>query len=256
MFEPENALEKLMVQAVKNPDDRVQFYRDLLEADIYALNAGQPAADTPGQVLAKGTEVHFQHFDIQGVRYLPIFTSMKRIQAMVKSPSSYLKFKGRNFFELTRGEKIFLNPGSEIAKGFTPREISDLLDGSIFQERPRFKLDENTEVYVGQAAEYPTELIKNLLELFSHDPLVRTAYLAVAASTTAPKKPHFLVGIDVEGDWKRILVDVKKAARQGEAAKTAVKFVQIDASPLGKYMASQTEAFYQRDPDPSKGVGI
>jgi len=86
MFEPENALEKLLVQAVKNPEDRVQFYRDLLDADIYALSADQSSTGTSNQVLTKGTEVHFQHFDIQGVRYLPIFTSMKRIQAMVKSP--------------------------------------------------------------------------------------------------------------------------------------------------------------------------
>jgi hypothetical protein len=256
MFEPENALEKLLVQAVKNPEARAQFYRDLLEADIYALSADQSATGTLSQVLTQGTEVHFQHFDIQGIRYLPIFTSRNRIQALVKSPSSYLKFKGRSFFELTRGEKVFLNPGSEIAKGFTPREISDLLDGSIFQPRPRFKIDEATEIYVGQAAEYPAELIKNLLELFSHELLVRTAYLAVAASPAAPDKPHFLVGIDVEGDWKRILVDVKKAARQGDAANTAVKFVQIDESPLGRYMTTQTEAFYQRDPDPSRGVGL
>ena len=256
MFEPENAIEKLLVQAVKNPDERVKFYQGLLEADIYALSSDTSEIGTSSQVLARGTEVHFQHFDIQGVRYLPIFTSKERIEALVKAPSTYLKFKGRNFFELTRGEKVFLNPGSEIAKGFTPKEISDMLDGSIFQPRVRLKVDENLEVYVGQPAEYPGELVRNLLELFTHDPLVRTAYLAVEASATAPDKPHFLVGIDVEGDWDRILAEAKKAAKEGGAAKLTVDFVKIDTSPIAKYMVTQTEAFYQRDMDITRGVGL
>jgi len=258
MFEPENALERSLIQAVKNPEDRPQFYRDLLEAEIYVLSSGQAASGTPNEVLAKGTKVHFQHYDFQSVRYLPIFSSVKRMQAMIKGPSTYLKFKGRNFFEMTRGEKVFLNPGSEMAKGFTPREISDLLDGSIFQPRQRVKVDENTEVLVGQPSDYPAELVKNLFDLFTQDTLVRAAYLVLVAGSTATAsgKSHFMVGIDVEGDWDRILADVTKTVKPADAAKIAVDFIQIDETPICKYMTTQVGAFYRRDPDFEGGVGF
>lgn len=38
MFEPVNPLEKSLMNAATNPADRPQFYRDLLESEIYLIN--------------------------------------------------------------------------------------------------------------------------------------------------------------------------------------------------------------------------
>ena len=249
VFEPENDLEKSLEQAMKNPDDRPQFYRDLLVAEILVISSGKPAQTGQAEVLAKGAEVHFQHFNYQGTRYLPIFTSVKRIQQGAQPQTTYLKLKARDFFELTRGERIFLNPGCEVAKGFTAKEISDLLDGTIFQPRERFLIDKDTEMLVGQPSDYPASLVTVLSDQFTKNPLVRTAYLALVGSSTIDDKRRFIIGIDVEGDWENILAEAQQAISQDEFQNATYKFIRIDNSPVCRFMITQTEAFYRRDLD-------
>ncbi len=254
MVSPENELERALLQAAQNPDDRPAFYRELLEADIYVLSADQPVPGSANELLNKGTEIRFKYYEAQGARYLPIFSSLKRLQAGIKAQASYFKFKGKAFFEMTRGERILLNPGSEVAKGFTVKEISDLLDGSIFLPRGRYRLDDKTEVWVGQASDYPAELVKALSDLFTSQSLVRAAYLVLASNPSTGDSPRYIVGIDVEGDWDSILAEVKQAAAQVEAPGIPVDYIQISDIPLCRYMTDQTEPIYVRDPGLTKGV--
>jgi hypothetical protein len=247
MFEPENDLERSLEKAMKNPEDRSQFYCELLVAEILAISSGTPAQTSKSEVLARGTEVHFQHFEYQGTRYLPIFSSTKRLQQATKTPTTYIKLKARDFFELTLGERIFLNPGSEVAKGFTPKEVSDLLDGTIFQPRERFKLDEETEVLVGQPSDYPEPVVTALIAQFGKNQLVRSAYLVLVGSSTTEDKPRYIIGIDVEGDWETVLEEAKQVLPQQETQKATFELIPIDTSPVSRYMITQTEAFYRRD---------
>src|SRR5688572_28596949 len=133
VFDAVNSLEKSLMSAATNPSSRPQFYRDLLEADIFIIQYGNNNLDIKNHVLQEGAELKIQHIERDGISWLPIFSSLQRLQQFIRSESSYLQLKARDFFEITRGAHVVLNPGFDYGKEFIPQEITGLLDGSIFE---------------------------------------------------------------------------------------------------------------------------
>jgi hypothetical protein len=130
MFEPQNRLEESLVKAATQPESRPQFYRDFLESELYLLPHGEVPEIKDG-VLQTGSQVAFQAVEIEGKTWLPIFSSLPRLQAALDTERPYLRMAARTFLELTRGADILLNPGSDYGKQFLADEIARLLDGSI-----------------------------------------------------------------------------------------------------------------------------
>ena len=60
MFEPVNDLEKSLVNAATHPSARPQFYRDLLDADIYIVNRGENNPNLPDHGYQPGSELRIQ----------------------------------------------------------------------------------------------------------------------------------------------------------------------------------------------------
>jgi len=63
MFEPVNNLEKSLMSAATNPSSRPQFYRDLLEADIFIIQSGKNNFNIQNNVLQQGSELKIQHIE-------------------------------------------------------------------------------------------------------------------------------------------------------------------------------------------------
>ncbi len=245
MFEPENDLEKSLTKAYKEPAHRSQFYQDLLVADIYALTSSPPDLDENG-ILKSGTKINFKHFEHEGTPFLPIFSSLKRLQESIAVEASYSKLNARRFFILTRGETVILNPELELGKLFTPTEIGDLLNGTIFKPRQRNQVDENTLATVGKPSEYPTLLVDALSKLFESHQEVKTAYVTMVLTGTETEKPELMIGIDTSGEWEN-LASLAHATADGLVEPgEPVHFIRIDDSPICRHMVEHVEPFYQR----------
>ena len=155
MFEPVNDLEKSLMNAATNPAARPQFCRDILESNIYIINQADDKLNIQNNVLQAGTQLNIQSFERNGQAWLPIFTSLQRLQEYISSEANYLQLRGRNFFEITRGAYVMLNPGFPYGKEFFPEEIQQMLDGSIFQPVKTYTAQKDTQVLIGQPAVYP-----------------------------------------------------------------------------------------------------
>jgi hypothetical protein len=246
MFEPVNDLERSLMSAATSPAARPQFLRDLLESEIFVLNQKGDELQIQNNVLQKGARLNILSFERDGKTWLPIFTSLERLEQYIRGDSSYVQLRARDLFEITRGAFVFLNPGLPYGKEFFPEEIEQMLDGSIFKPVQTYMAQKETQVLIGQPAVYPHELVKELSAYFEKNSKVSTAYLAQYFNPEADEKSHLLVAIDGSGDWQQIVGDAGIIAAEIIGKGEVIDFVRIDGSSFSKSITRQSKPFYRR----------
>jgi hypothetical protein len=133
MFEPVNALEMLMQSATSNPAKIPEFYRALLDSELYILTP-EAELELGGRRSLKPNEaINVATVEFQGKQWHPAFTAPARVSAYVKEPETCLEAKARDLFQLLpAGSNFWLNPQSECQKPLPGDEIALLLSGEIF----------------------------------------------------------------------------------------------------------------------------
>jgi len=202
-FISENELERALVKAAKDPAAAPDFYRLLLESDLLVLGTveGQEGASDKF-TLAPGGKVNLVTGSRSGSTFLPVFSSLARMQEYVQQESKYLRVNGRALFDLTRGAPVILNPASEYGKELTPEQVSQLLDPPASRGQPRTIIGE---------ADYPTPLVETLTEVFGARPDIEAAWM-IQVTFADRDAPHPLVGIETQGDWGSLMQAVEAAA--------------------------------------------
>lgn len=122
-FTPQNKFETSLLSAAQNTASIPQFYKDFAQAEIYLIHEGEA---TDGQKL------NIQQIEFNGKMYIPIFSSIPRIQSAIKSEVKYVGIKAIELVKATQGAELLLNPGSEYGKTFTRTELLSILNGSIW----------------------------------------------------------------------------------------------------------------------------
>ena len=133
MFEPENRLESLMQAAVKDPSIVAEFYKALLETEIYILTPEAKLEPGRRRSLKYQEKINVATVEYQGMKWHPAFTSKKRISDYVKEPETCLGAVARNLFGMLPDSNFWLNPLSECQKPLPAEEIALLMNGKIFE---------------------------------------------------------------------------------------------------------------------------
>lgn len=234
-FISENELERALVKAAKNPATAPDFYRLLLESDLLVLGTveGQEEA-TEKFTLAPGGKVNLvTGLKKDGGTFLPIFSSLPRMQDYVKQESKYLLVNGRALLDLTRGAPVILNPASEYGKELTAEQVAQLLDPQITRSQPRTIIGE---------ADYPMPLVDTLTAVFTARPDIEAAWM-IQVTFADRDAPHPLVGVETQGDWASLMQAVEAAAD------TAVPGLVFDLQRIDRSRSnSLTEALLQVPP--------
>ena len=237
-FISENELERALVKAVKDPAAVPDFYRRLLESDLLVMGTVEGQEDAIEQfTLAPGGRVNLvTSLREGGGTFLPVFSSLPRMQEYAKKECKYLQVNGRALFELTLGAPIVLNPASEYGKELTPQQISHLLDPAAAQGRVLPILGEG---------EYPAALIAMLTAVFAGRPDIEAAW--VLQLNPPGQQPHPVVGVETAGDWPSLMQAVQ-AAVEKSALGQMFDIQRVDrANPVGLAATLlQAPPFYQR----------
>jgi len=241
LFIPENELEKALLKAVKDPASATDFYRLLLASDLLVLGTveGRESA-TEAFSLAPGNNVKLVTGIKDGAKYLPVFSSLARMQDYVKEESKYLSVNGRALLDLTRGAPVILNPASLYGKELSPEQVRQLLDGPS-----------QIRTIAGEAAAYPVALVEMLSRLFAARSDIETAWLIQVSPAERPQEPHPLVGIEfgalAQTDWLSLMQAIETAA-QAVLPGMTFDVQRVDRySPAGMAgILLQTEPFYRR----------
>ena len=158
-----NKLEESLMQAATDPAHRPQFYRDLVSSDIYVPQPGTDPGGRTGEVAIKpGDQIRIGTVAIQDVQYIPVFTSLSRLEAWINAPVLYVRANALDFIRLTQAAPLALNVGADYGKTITAHEAASILDGSLWQPQGAQQFAKDTQVLLGQPSQYPTELADRL----------------------------------------------------------------------------------------------
>ncbi|MBW8708331.1 MAG: enhanced serine sensitivity protein SseB C-terminal domain-containing protein, partial [Alphaproteobacteria bacterium] len=194
-FISENELEKALVKAAKEPAAAPDFYRLLLESNLLVMGTAEGLEEATEEFsLSPGGKLNLVTGLKDGAQYLPVFSSLPRMQEFVKTEAKFLSIRGRDLLDITRGAPVILNPASEYGKEFTTKEILELLDGPGAGV-PQYALDE----------EYPAVMVETLSSVFKTRSDVIAAWMIKVNFSDRGGERHPLVGIETSGDWPSLM---------------------------------------------------
>ena len=243
-FIPVNKLEQLLVDASSDPSARPEFFEELLRSDIYILPA-EDKSDMKEGIVEAGTSILLYTLNYKGEQYIPFYTSESRLN----EGELFIKMSVLDFFNMTKGGMLALNPGFYFGKVFYPDEIEKLLDGSYLKSESVYVYKEPTEIFIGQPNAYPHETVEALSKLYSKMSGVLSAYIAMYHDPGRMEQPGLLILLDVDSEeaLHRAISD------SGIVIKDLVKekfvdFAKFESNGLGKYFISnQIAPFFQKN---------
>lgn len=247
-FEPVNELERLLVAAANDAAARPAFYRGLLKQDLFIITEGRKPQRPEVRTLQADESIQLRQLEIDGKPHTPIFTSERRISAVVPSEVGFFAMKGADLLGIVRGSYLVMNPGGGYGKTFTPDEVESILNGSIFQ--PSAQPDHSgKKILLGQPANYPSHIVEPLKRYFAKNRAIKSAYLAHALIEASGEVPHTVIGLDVDGPWEPAMHEAGVVARESVKPGEIVDFVPMTGTGsgvIGDYMRQKTQPIYQR----------
>lgn len=246
MFEPENELEASLIKAADDPAYRPQFYKDFIKSDVLIIQEDASNVNEGETVLKADMELQIQNIEIDGKLYVPIFTSVKRIQAVIDYEVGYLALNAFEFLKIINGTGLALNPGSEYGKQFTASEVSNIIDGSIWEPNKKYKVEKETQILIGQPANYPNKLADALKTYFKTKKEVLSAYLAHFHNPDSGEPPHTLIGVLATDNWDEIMASAGMIVNDVEIPDPPVDFIRIDTENGNLDYFHDIAPFYKR----------
>ena len=244
----QNALEIALARAATEPATRPEFYRLLLASDIFVIGH----ADVPGDGMAtipagaKLSVVNWEKKD--GTRFIPFFSSLEALQLALSEEARFVAMPARNFFEITRGATLVLNPASGHGKEFFPNEIEALLATGVNHVATERVVEKATTVLLGQPASYPAEMVSSLTALLARHSNIKAAYLCLMHDPQSTPGPALVVGFEGDGDIKTAMREAGAVAADTAPRGTPVDFVEIKRGEagMGDYFFKSGKPFYER----------
>ena len=208
-FVPENQFEESLMRAANDPAHRPQFYKDLCNADLFIIQHGKKAPESHERTtLKEGATIQIQNIEHNGKPYIPVFSSLSRLQLVISEEVSYLGVNAIELMKFTQGAELLLNPGSDYGKEFTENEISSILDGSIWHPSESYIQKKEAKILLGQPKVYPMELTTALSRLFKKNKNVKRAWVAHFHNPEDGQPPHTLLAIDAGDSYSEIAGEI------------------------------------------------
>ncbi len=240
-------LESALEQAAQDPAARPEFYRLLLDADVYVVGTAVGASTG---TLAPGEAVSLMSVQrADGARAIAFFTSVAALTRFFTEEQPYLAMPARALFALTRGNTLVLNPGSEFGKEFLPSEISSLLETGLNAVPSVREVDAETPVQLSVPAEQPVAMVQALTRLMQRHAQVRAAYLCLMRlPSPEDDEPSIVVGLEGDGDVFPAIQEASAVLGGITPPGTAVDFLEIKRGEAGiaEYMFASVRPFYER----------
>ncbi len=252
----EDLLRRALRLAYEDPVNRPAFYKLLLDSEVFVIgNTADSDGETKQTMLKQGDQVQIANMEADdGTPFIPFFSTLEKMQAVVHEKVDYLGMPARMLFEITAGKNMALNPGDEFGKFFVAQEITELLAHGLPGQVEQHINQSETEVMLGRPAKQPTEILDTLGRLFAQNGHVSRAWLIQFMDPARHKKPAFLVGIDGDRDqWNEICESAYTATATFLDEGQAMEFAPVDPGnpdELAKAIMETDQPFFER---PARG---
>ena len=246
MSAAENSLEKALRLAATDPASRPDFYSLLLQSTVFVFGSSGRGVEGP-QTIAAGQDIEIANWTMDDGRpVIPFFTSLPALQRALTNEGNYLSLPARDFFEITKGATLFLNPTLDHGKEFLPEEIASLLTDGVNRPPLQRVIQQETTVMLGQPKVLPEELIASLQKLFATRAQVSAAYLCLMHDPSHDEKPHHLLGILADSDYERIVREAGVVVNDTALEPCDIMQSVPGSSGPSSFFLKDCKPFYQR----------
>jgi hypothetical protein len=236
VFHAENELERALLAAVRG--ERAPLLAALVEAELY-LPA--PAAPDAGRrvVAQAGDEVPLPFLELDGVRYVPAFTSETRFREVSPAGGPCMRIRGRALASIWPARcSLALNPGGAVGLALDPDEVARLVDAEPLHD---------DRYAIAEPPEEPGELLDAMRTFAERTADVDALYRCVLLRPPS-RRPQLVIGLEVTtGDVEQVLEGAGQAARQAGAE--ALAFLLIgrgEPNPVEQFLLERTRPFWVR----------
>lgn len=246
--ESANALELALAKAATEPAHRPEFYRLLMESQVFVLGHTERGGEGLKNIAA-GESLSIQNWQKNdGAPVIPFFASLEALQRAIKEEQPYLALPARSLFEITQGATLVLNPASDHAKEFVPNEVAALLTTGLNQLPQTRVVEKPTQVLLGQPANYPHAMISALSKLLAKHTSVKAAYLCLMHDPSVQEKPGLVVGFEGSDGMERAIQEAGSVAADTAPDGQPVDFVRVvrGEDGLSGYFIESVKPFYER----------
>lgn len=234
--------------AATEPAHRPEFFSELMTATVYVPGRGEEGESFGDAALLAGGPLHLQHWEKpDGSSAIPFFSSLDALQQAITAEQPFLALPARALFEVTQGATLFLNPKLPYGKEFLPQEVEHLLaeeGNSLAQQRV---VEGETALVISTPAENPGQMVDSLTQLFAKHRQVRRAFL-VQITEPGEELPHWLIGIDADGDVENIIQAAGTVASDTAPDDRPIDIclVRDDEPGVSHVITRHTAPFYER----------
>ena len=248
-FTPTNELERSLVLAANDPAARPQFYKLLLESQLFVLIP--PGTGSHGErMLEQGENVQLVSWKKGNQDVIPMFTSLHLLRETIKQTGhalDYLAMKGKDLFGVLGNGSLsaLLNPNCPAGKEFFAEEMRDIASGEFFKPAKTETVQQARQILLGQPAEYPYKLVETLKRHLESQPQVEAAYLAQIADPASGTPPHLIFGIQMHGEIDPVMQQLVLVTRETMGPNKIADFTVLGhGGSLDDYFLRQTKPFY------------
>jgi hypothetical protein len=245
-FEAQNALERSLIQAAMDPACRPQFYRDLLVSDLILIPNGPPPEQYGPTALKAGDSLAISPIVWNGRQFIPVFSSVLRVQAVVQSEVPYIALNALELMKIAKDGELTLNTGAAYGKDFSRAEIESLLSGSIWEPTDHYGSEGGTSSTNRIGIQPPKTLVGALTRYFRKSKEVKRAYLAHFSDPDGDEKPHTLIVVEADEGWESIRAGADIVATGLRLADSPVYFLQLTGNGAVEDYFKECKPFYEK----------
>ncbi|MDR6990159.1 enhanced serine sensitivity protein SseB C-terminal domain-containing protein [Luteimonas sp. 3794] len=248
MQTPLNPLEIALARAADEPAERPEFYKALLESDVYVIGH----TDTPGDGLATipaGSQVSIVNLEKEdGTPFIPFFSSLDALQRVLHEETRFVSMSARSFLDITRGATVVLNPESDYGKEFLPNEIDALLATGLNHVAAERVVQKATRVLLAQPETVPSDMVAALTAFLKKHAGIKAAYLCVMHEAESTQAPTWIVGLEGDGDMDAVMRQAGSVAADTAPRGEPVDFVRVQRGDggLSDHFTGLVKPFYKR----------
>ena len=245
---PENRLEALLALAADEPAHRPEFYRVLLESEVYVISNMEHEGEGQGWLTDEDAMSILTITADESNPIIPFFTSIEELTRFVEYQAQWIGIKARNLFMLTKGATLVLNPQSRFTQPFYPAMIEALLATGIPHASWQATSQAHNGAHIRPPEPYPAKMVDSLIIFFAGRPEVATAWVALKQGPE-DLRPHLLVGIDASDDVAQIIREAGSVALDTVPEEVPeVAFVDMNGIPevISKAILRRGRAFYDK----------
>jgi hypothetical protein len=245
---PENRLEALLALAADEPAHRPEFYRILLESEVYVISNMEQEGEGRGWLTAEDSLSILTISADESNPIIPFFTSIEELTRFMEYQAQWIGIKARNLFVLTRGATLVLNPQSQFSHPLYPAMIEALLATGIHHASRQTTSQAHTSEHIRPPDPYPAKMVDSLIIFFAGRPEVATAWVALKQGPE-DLRPQLLVGIDASNDVEQIIREAGSVALDTVPEELPeVAFVDMNGIPeeISKAILHSGRAFYEK----------